>query len=85
MKEKSHEQILAEADIEEDEVTMRPIKLIELAGKTLEQTLVKTDPFNRNTCSDKKCLPNNNPKNKISCKRNCICCRITCILCGSQF
>ena len=58
-----------------------PIKIIEMAGKTLEQTLVKTDPFNGNQCSDKKCLPNNNPKNKISCRRNCICYRITCILC----
>ena len=25
-----------------------PIKIIEMAGKTLEQTLVKTDPFNGN-------------------------------------
>ena len=57
------------------------IKIIELAGKTLEQTLVKTDPFDGNKCSDQKCLPNNNPKNKISCRRNCICYRITCILC----
>ena len=43
--------------------------------------MVKTDPFEGNKCSDKKCLPNNNPKNKISCRRNCICYRITCILC----
>ena len=49
-----------------------PIKIIEMAGKTLEQTLVRTDPFNRNKCNDKKCLPNNNFKNRISCRRNCI-------------
>ena len=30
-----------------------PIKIIETAGKTLEQTLVKTDPFNDNSCYDK--------------------------------
>ena len=58
-----------------------PIKIIEMAGKTLEQTLVNTDPFNGNKCNDKKCLPNNNEKNKISCRRNCICYSITCLLC----
>ena len=51
-----------------------PIKIIETAGKTLEQTLVNTDPFNGNQCSDEKCEPNKNPKNKISCRINGLCC-----------
>ena len=58
-----------------------PIKIIETAGKTLEQTLVNTDPFEGNKCTDEKCEPNKNPKNKISCRRNCICYRVTCLLC----
>ena len=43
-----------------------PIKIIETAGKTLEQTLVNTDPFNGNVCNDKKCLPTKNPKTKLA-------------------
>ena len=39
-----------------------PIKIIETAGKTLEQTLINTDPFNGNQCKDEKCEPNKNPK-----------------------
>ena len=35
-----------------------PIRIIEMAGKTLEHTLVNVDPFNGNQCKDKKCLPN---------------------------
>ena len=31
-----------------------PIKIIETAGKTIEQTLVNTDPFDGNQCKDKK-------------------------------
>ena len=31
------------------------IKVIKMAGRTLEQTLVKSDPFNGNKCTDKKC------------------------------
>ena len=58
-----------------------PIKIIETAGKTLEQTLVNTDPFDGNKCTDEKCEPNKNPANKISCRRNCICYRVTCLLC----
>ena len=58
-----------------------PIKIIETAGKTLEQTLVNTDPFNGNKCTDKNCLPTQNPKNKINCRRNCICYKITCLIC----
>ena len=58
-----------------------PIKIIEMAGKTLEHTLVKTDPFNGNQCTDSKCLPNKNENNKINCRRNCICYKITCKLC----
>ena len=34
-----------------------PIKIIEMAGKTLEHTLVQTDPFKGNSCSDKNCVP----------------------------
>ena len=41
----------------------------------------KTDPFNGNKCNYKKCLPNDNENNKISCRRNCICYNITCIPC----
>ena len=41
-----------------------PIKIIETAGKTLEQTLVNTDPFDGNKCTDEKCEPNKNPANK---------------------
>ena len=58
-----------------------PIKIIETAGKTLEQTLVNTDPFNGNQCSDEKCEPKKNPKNKISCRRNGICYRVSCLCC----
>ena len=58
-----------------------PIKIIETAGRTLEQTLVNTDPFSGNQCTDEKCEVKKNPKNKISCRRNCICYRVTCILC----
>ena len=47
-----------------------PIKIIETAGRTLEQTLVSTDPFDGNKCNDPKCLPSKNPENKISCWRN---------------
>ena len=58
-----------------------PIKIIETAGKTLEQTLVNTDPFNGNKCTDKNCLPAQNPKDEINCRRNCICYKITCLIC----
>ena len=63
-----------------------PIKIIETAGKTLEQTLVNNDPFNGHECLDKKCVVSNNPnpngnKNKINCRRNSICYKITCLLC----
>ena len=58
-----------------------PIKIIETAGKTLEQTLVNTDPFNGNQCTDEKCEPSKNPKNKISCRRNGICYRVSCLSC----
>ena len=39
-----------------------PIKMIEMAGKTLERCLVNVDPFNGNQCSDKSCLPAKNTK-----------------------
>ena len=58
-----------------------PIKIIETAGKTLEQTLVNSDPFDGNQCKDEKCEPNKNPKNKISCRRNGVCYRISCLCC----
>ena len=58
-----------------------PIKIIETAGRTLEQTLVNTDPFNGNLCSDPKCLPSKDPNNKINCRRNTVCYRVTCRLC----
>ena len=58
-----------------------PIKIIEIAGRTLEQTLCNTDPFGGNQCTDEKCEVKKNPRNKISCRRNCICYRVTCILC----
>ena len=58
-----------------------PIKIIETAGKTLERTLVNTDPFDGNKCTDVKCEPNKNPRNKISCRRNGVCYRISCLLC----
>ena len=56
-----------------------PIKIIETAGRTLEQTLVNTDRGNK--CSDPKCLPSKDPKNKINCRRNTVCYRVTCFLC----
>ena len=31
--------------------------------------------------SDPKCLPSKDPKNKINCRRNTVCYRITCLLC----
>ena len=58
-----------------------PIKIIETAGRTLEQTLVNTDPFDGNKCSDEKCEPNKNPKNKISCRRNGVTYRVSCLSC----
>ena len=47
-----------------------PIKIIETAGRTLEETLVNNDPFDGNQCTDAKCEPRKNPKNKIYCRRN---------------
>ena len=51
--------------MQKKEQLMRPggrenwgIKIIETAGKTLENVLVKSDPFNGNKCLDKTCLPN---------------------------
>ena len=58
-----------------------PIKIIETAGRTLEQTLVNTDPFNGNQCTDAKCEPMKNSKNKINCRRNGICYRVSCLCC----
>ena len=58
-----------------------PIKIIETAGRTLEQTLVDTDPFGGNQCYDVKCPPSKDPKNKINCRRNNVCYRVTCLLC----
>ena len=58
-----------------------PIKIIETAGRTLEQTLVNTDPFGGNQCSDPKCLPSKDHNNKINCRRNTVCYRVTCLLC----
>ena len=58
-----------------------PIKIIETAGKTLEQTLVNTDPFNGNQCKDEKCEPNKNPKNLINCRRNGVTYRVSCLSC----
>ena len=58
-----------------------PIKIIETAGRTLEQVLVNTDPFDGNKCTDEKCEPNKNPANKINCRRNSVCYRVTCRLC----
>ena len=59
------------------EIEMRPggrenwsIKIIETAGQTLENVLVKSDPFNGNKCFDLKCIPNKNMKNHISCRKN---------------
>ena len=42
---------------------------------------MNTDSFGGYQCTDEKCEPIKNPKNKISCRRNCICYRVTCILC----
>ena len=47
-----------------------PVKIIETAGKPLERILVKTDPFSGKGCSDLKCIPQRNVKNRISCRRN---------------
>jgi hypothetical protein len=58
-----------------------PIKIIETAGKPLERILVKQDPFNGNKCVDKYCIPNRNPKNRISCRRNNVGYELRCKLC----
>ena len=58
-----------------------PIKIIEIAGKTLEPTLVNSDQFKWKVCSNKKCLPNSNDGKKINCRRNCISYKITCLIC----
>ena len=58
-----------------------PVKIIELAGRTLEQTLVNRDPFSGNKCNDKKCLPSTVGNNKINCRKTCICYEISCKIC----
>ena len=58
-----------------------PIKIIETVGRTLDQTLVNTDPFNGNQCTDVKCEPKKNSKNKISCRRKGVCYRVSCLSC----
>ena len=58
-----------------------PIKLIETGRITLEQTLVNTDPFDGKRCSDKKCEQNKDSASNINCRRNCVCYRVTCLLC----
>ena len=57
-----------------------PIKIIETGRRTLEQTLVNTDPFDGKRCSDKKCEQNKDSASKINCRRNCVCYRVTCLL-----
>lgn len=42
---------------------------------------MNTDSFGGYQRTDEKFEPIKNPKNKISCRRNCICYRVTCILC----
>ena len=54
-----------------------PIKIIETAGKTLEQTLVNTDPFRGNQCNDEKCEPNKHCK-------NCECCPVSLLIVRRQ-
>ena len=43
--------------------------------------MVNTDPFNGNQCTDAKCEPKKNSKNKISCRRNGVCYRVSCLGC----
>ena len=74
-------QLKKQMQAKEEEVRAFPIKIIETAGRTLEQTLVNTDPFNGNQCTDVKCEPKKNSKNKISCRRNGICYRVSCLSC----
>ena len=57
-----------------------PMRIIETAGKTLEQTLVNTDPFNGNQCKDDKCLVNSKSDSNINCRRNGVCYKITCMV-----
>ena len=54
------------------------IKIIETDGQTLENVLVKSDPFNGNKCFDLKCIPNKNMKNHISCRKNNVDYKIPC-------
>ena len=61
------------------------IKVIETAGQTLENILVKSDPFGGNKCDDKNCIPNKNPKNKISCRKNNVGYKIPCKLCPAAY
>ena len=58
-----------------------PIKIVETAGKPLERVLVNNDPFDGNKCSDKQCLPNRNPKNRISCQKNNVGYELKCKIC----
>ena len=58
-----------------------PIKIVEMAGKTLESTLVQVDPFMGNKCDDAKCIPAKTQKNKISCRKNNIGYQIPCLVC----
>ena len=74
------------------EIKMRPggrenwsIKIIETAGQTLENVLVKPDPFNGDKCLDLKCIPNKNMKNHISCRKNNLGYKIPCKLCPAAY
>ena len=74
--------------MQQKEKDMRPggredwfIKIIETAGNTLENVLVRADPFNGNKCLDSKCIPNNNVKNTIGCRRNNVGYELRCKLC----
>ena len=41
-----------------------PIKILDMAGKTWESTLVQVDPFMGNNWDDVKCIPAKNSKKK---------------------
>ena len=58
-----------------------PIRIIETAGKPLEQTLVDTNQFNSNQCKDGKCLVNSSSDSNNNCRRNGVCYKFTCLVC----
>jgi hypothetical protein len=66
------------------------IRIVERAGPTLGQKLVKKNPFKVQECGDRSCLPCNSvdekdrKKKRISCRANGVGYKLTCKLCAIE-